>query len=60
MQQEEKLSEAKSTMDQMMKALQKDYQSTLEEKDTKICALEKDIRDFQRAADQARVLQLIA
>ena len=59
MQQEEKLSEAKSTMDQMMKALQKDYQSTLEEKDTKISALEKDIMDFQRAADQARVLQLI-
>ena len=39
--------------------LQKDYQSTLEEKDTKISALEKDIMDFQRAADQARVLQLI-
>ena len=51
-QQEAKLSAAKSKMDQMMTALKEDFQSTLEEKDAKIGALEEEIRDFQRAADQ--------
>lgn len=54
MQHEAKLSAAKSKMDQMMTALKKDFQSTLEEKDAKICALEEEIRDFQRATDQQR------
>ena len=52
MQQEAKLSAAKSKMDQMMTALKKDFQSTLEEKDAKIGSLEEEVRDFQRAADQ--------
>ena len=52
MQQEAKLSAARSKMDQMMTALKKDFQSTLEKKDAKIGALEEEVRDFQRAADQ--------
>ena len=52
MQEEAKLSAARSKMDQMMTALKKDFQSTLEKKDAKIGALEEEVRDFQRAADQ--------
>ncbi len=53
-QQEAKLSAAKSKMDQMVTAQKEDFQSTLEEKDAKICALEEEVRDLQRAADQQR------
>ena len=55
MQQEAKLSAARDKMDQMMTALKKNYQCTLEEKDARISALEEDIRGFQRALDQAKV-----
>lgn len=48
MQQDAKLSAAKNKMDQMMTDLKKDFHSTLEEKDAKICALEEEISHFQQ------------
>ena len=36
----------------MMTALKKDFNSTLDEKDAKIHALEKEIRGYQQAVDQ--------
>ena len=52
-----KLSAAKNKMDQnlMLTDLKKDFHSTLEEKDAKICALEEDRRHFHHAAEQPRV-----
>lgn len=50
------MSVAKVKMDQTMTALKKDYESTLEEKDAKIRALEEDVRSLLHSADQSRVL----
>ena len=47
---------AKNKMDQnLMMSDLKDFHSTLEEKDAKICALEEDRRHFHHAAEQPGV-----